>query len=74
MENFGTIKIKVDECLKLSGMSKNELCYKAEVQRTQLNRYCRGEVALLDTGVLARLCTALDCSIDDILEYVPPEK
>ena len=73
MRNFGSIKIKVDELLKKSGMSKNELSYKAQVQRTQLNHYCAGTVARLDTDVLARFCTAFGCTISDLLEYVPPE-
>ena len=74
-ESFGTIKIKVNDRLKESGMSKNELCYKAQVQRTQLNRFCSGQVTRLDTDVLARLCTALNCGIGDLLEFVPsPEQ
>ena len=73
MERFGTIKIKADALLKASGMSKNELSYKAQVQRTQLNRYCSGEVTRLDTDVLARLCTAFGCGIGDLLGFVPPE-
>ena len=73
MERFGTIKIKADALLKASGMSKNELSYKAQVQRTQLNRYCSGEVTRLDPDVLARLCTAFGCGIGDLLEFVPPE-
>lgn len=74
MGNFGTIRIKVDERLKESGMSKNELSYKAQVQRTQLNRYCTGQVTRLDTDVLARLCTALNCGVSDLLEFVPAEQ
>ena len=74
MSEFGTIRIKVDELLKQSGMSKNELSYKAQVQRTQLNRYCNNEVTRLDTDVLARLCTAFGCTISDLLEFVPPEE
>lgn len=73
MEKFGVIKIKVDERLQESGMSKNELSYKAQVQRSQLNRYCTGQVTRLDTDVLARLCTAFGCGIGDLLEFVPPE-
>lgn len=73
MGNFGTIKIKIDELLKKSGMSKNELSYKAQVQRSQLNHYCSGAVARLDTDILARFCTAFGCTISDLLEYVPPE-
>lgn len=74
MGNFSTIRIKVDERLRESGMSKNELSYKAQVQRTQLNRYCTGQVTRLDTDVLARLCTALNCGISDLLEFVPAEQ
>ena len=33
----------------------------------------KGTVTRLDTAVLARLCYALDCKIEDLLEYVPPE-
>lgn len=74
MGSFGKIKINVNDRLMESGMSKNELSYKAQVQRTQLNRYCTGQVTRLDTDVLARLCTALNCGIDDLLEFVPAEE
>ena len=39
----------------------------------QLNQYCKGSVTRLDTAVLARLCCALDCKIEDLLEYIPSE-
>ena len=74
MNEFGTIKIKLDEMLKARGMSKNKLSHKAEMQRTQINNFCKNEITRLDTDVLARICYALDCKLDDILEYIPPEK
>lgn len=74
MRNFGTVKLKVEELRKAAGMSKNELCYKAEVQRTQLIRFCRDEITRLDTDVLARFCYAFGCGISDLLEYIPPEE
>lgn len=74
MSEYGTIKIKLDTLLKESGMSKNKLCHKAEMQRTQLNNYCNNEVTRLDTDVLARLCTVLNCKIEDLIEFVPPEE
>ena len=69
--NFGSIKIKLDDLLKARGLSKSKLSHRAEMQRTQINQYCSNPVTRLDTAVLARLCTALDCKIEDLLEFVP---
>lgn len=44
------------------------------MERTQLNNYCKNEVARVDLDVLARMCTVLECDIGDLLEFVPPEK
>lgn len=74
MEEYGTIRIKLEELIQKAGISKNKLSHRAEMQRTQINHYCRGEVTRLDTDVLARICTVLDCRIEDLLEFVPPEK
>ena len=73
MARYGKIRIKLDELLKESGMSKNKLSQRAEMQRTQLNHYCNNTITRLDTDVLARLCTVLDCEIGDLPEFVPPE-
>lgn len=73
MARYGKIRTKLDELLKKSGMSKNKLSQRAEMQRTQLNHYCNNTITRLDTDVLARLCTVLDCEIEDLLEFVPPE-
>ena len=73
MARYGKIRIKLDELLKKSGMSKNKLSQRAEMQRTQLNHYCNNTITRLDTDVLARLCIVLDCEIGDLLEFVPPE-
>lgn len=74
MEEYGTIKIKLDELLKKPGMSKNKLSHRAEMQRTQINHYCNNEFTRLDTDVLARICTIFDCKIEDLLEFIPSEK
>ena len=74
MEDYGTIKIKLDELIKKSGISKNMLGHKAQMQRTQLNNYCKNQITRLDTDVLARICTALNCEIGDLLEFIPPQQ
>jgi len=71
---YGTIKIKLDELIENAGISKNKLSHKAEMQRSQINNYCKNDISRLDIDVLARICTVFDCTISDLLEFVPPDK
>ena len=74
MNEYGHIKIKLAELIKEKGISKNKLSHKAEMQRTQINNYCKNKITRLDTDVLARICTVLECKIEDLLEFVPTDK
>lgn len=71
MNQYGTVKIKLDELIKKAGISKNKLGQRAEMQRTQINNYCKNKITRLDVDVLARICSVLDCKIEDLLEFVP---
>ena len=73
MDRYGTIRINLAALIEKSGLSKNKLSHRAEMQRTQLNHYCSNTVTRLDTDVLARLCTVLHYGIGDLLEFIPPE-
>lgn len=53
-------------------MKKQELCEKAGVSSTSLAKLSKGEN--ITTNVLIRICKALDCGIDDIMEIVPDEE
>lgn len=71
---YGTIRIKLAELIEKEGISKNMLSHRAEMQRSQINHYCNNTISRLDIDVLARICTALNCEIGDLLEFVPPKK
>ena len=73
MEQYGKIKIHLAQLLQEKGLSKNKFSQRAEMQRTQLNHYCNNTVTRLEIDVLGRICTVLDCSIGDLLEFLPPE-
>lgn len=74
MQEYGTIRIKLDELLQQKEMSKNKLSHRAEMQRTQINNYCKNIITRLDVDVLARICTVLECEIGDLLEFIPPSE
>ena len=71
---YGTVRIKLEELIEESGLSTNMLSHRAEMQRTQINNYCKNRITRLDIDVLGRLCTVLNCEIGDLLEFVPPEE
>ena len=73
MEKFGSVRIELNALIQKSGISKNKLCQRAEMQRTQLNNYCNNSISRLDIDVLARICTVLQCEIGDLLKFIPPE-
>jgi DNA-binding Xre family transcriptional regulator len=50
-------------------IKKGWLCKKANVSGTSLAKMARGENVNTDT--LVRICTALNCTLDEISEIVP---
>ena len=69
---YGKIKLKLDKLLESKGVSINKLSKIADMQRTQIKNYRNNKMVRYDADVLARICTALNCDISDLLEYVPP--
>lgn len=72
-EYFGTIRIKLEEVIQQSSLSKNKVAQLSQTQRGQLNHYCKGDIQRIDLAILSRLCYALDCRVEDVLEYIPPQ-
>ena len=72
-EDFGTIRIKLEEVIQQSSLSKNKVAQLSQTQRGQLNHYCKGDIQRIDLAILSRLCYALDCRVEDVLEYIPPQ-
>lgn len=71
--DFGKVNLKLEEVRKAQNISINKLACRAEMQRSQVRAYCKNEIQRLDLAILARLCYVLDCSITDIIEYIPPQ-
>ena len=50
-------------------MKKKELCSKAGISPSSLTKM--GKNGHVTTEVLAKICGALDCTVDDIMEIFP---
>lgn len=70
---MGKIVITLEQYRKEHGISKYKIIKNCGVSATQLNCYCKNQITRVDLPVLARICDYLQCSIGDILEYVPDE-
>jgi len=53
-------------------MSKSDLSKLANISGGTLTKMSKGENVNVD--ILLRICTALDCGFDDIIELVPNEE
>lgn len=40
----------------------------------QIDNYCTNDITQLDIFDLCKLCTVLECKIEDLLVFYPPEK
>ena len=49
-------------------MTKKELCLKAEISKSTMDKMSRGENTSL--GVINRICSLFDCNIEDVVEYI----
>lgn len=63
------IYIDLENVLKEKKVSKNKLCIHCNLQRTQLNNYCKNKVGRVDLTILGRMCAYLDCTPNDILKF-----
>lgn len=63
------INIKLNELLADRNLTKSELCRLSDVSLSTINNYCNNTIKLLDVNVLCKLCDALDCKINELLEY-----
>ena len=50
-------------------MKKKEICAKAGISPSSLTKM--GNNGHVTTEVLAKICTALGCTVDDIMEVIP---
>ena len=74
MENeYGHLEIKLNDLLQQKGLNKNKLSHKAEMNWKQIDNYCTNNITRLDVFVLCKLCTVLDCKIEDLLVFHPSE-
>lgn len=63
------IRIKLDEFLTKHNITRYELSKRAKIQYQIVDNYYKNKVKRYDSDILDRICSALDCSISDIIDF-----
>ena len=72
--NYGRVELRLGEIMDERGISRNQLAKMIDARFEVVSKWYKGEVEKMDLDILARLCYALDCKAEDIVQYVPDEE
>lgn len=73
-KDYGHLEIRLAELIEKKGLNRNKLSMQASMNWKQIDNYCTNNITRLDVFVLCKLCTVLECNIEDLLVFYPPEK
>ena len=63
------VEITLNDALAKHQMSRYELAKRSGIQYHIIDKYYKNKVVRYDSFVLDRICTVLDCRIEDILTF-----
>ena len=64
------IRLTVDKYLDEHGITRYELAKRTDIKFQTMDKYYKNRVVRYDNYILDRICTALECDIIDIVEYI----
>ena len=64
------IRICLDKALGERNISRYELSKRSGIQYQIIDNYYKNKVKRYDGFVLDRICSSLDCKIEDVIEYI----
>ena len=68
------IILRLDRMMADRKISLNELSEKVGIANVNLSKIKTGKVSAIRFSTLNSICKALDCSIDDVMEFVPDKE
>ena len=64
------VRICLDKALERLNVSRYELAKRTGIQYQIIDNYYKNRVKRYDSYVVDRICVALDCDVNDIIEYI----
>jgi len=72
--NYGQIILKLDKILKERNITTYELSNSANIRFQTVKALREDTATRIDFNVLAKICYALNCKVQDIIEYKENKK
>lgn len=72
--DYGHVALHLREIMEERGITRNQLAKRIDARFEVVNKWYQGELEKMDLDILARICYALDCTIEDLLQYIPAKK
>ncbi|MGM9916686.1 helix-turn-helix domain-containing protein [Anaerotignum sp.] len=72
--DYGSVELRLKEVMEERGITRNQLAKLIDARFEVVSKWYKGEVEKMDLDILARICYALDCTTEDLLQYVPAEE
>ncbi|MBR4014627.1 MAG: helix-turn-helix transcriptional regulator [Anaerotignum sp.] len=69
--DYGTVALRLKELMEERGITRNQLAKLIDARFEVVSKWYQGNVEKMDLDILARICYALDCSVAELLVYVP---
>lgn len=68
------VRLTIDKMLEKRGITRYELAKRTEIKFQTIDRYYKNRVIRYDSYILDRICSVLECSVGDIIEYVKEDE
>ena len=72
--DYGRVELRLKEIMDERGITRNQLAKLIDARFEVVGKWYKGEVEKMDLDILARICYALDCTAEDIIQYIPGER
>ncbi len=63
------IRISLDKTIKRLNITRYEVAKRTGIKYQIIDNYYKNKVVRYDSYILDKICNALDCNIEDIIEY-----
>ena len=67
---MSSIRLTLKEVLKQRGITRYELSQRTDIKYPIVDKYYKNKVIRYDSTLLLKMCVALDCGIEDLIEVI----